>query len=40
MLTAVADKAAFQAAQLSTDRSLVPALEGLPADLIKFCSVA
>ena len=39
-LTAVADKAAFQAHQLPSDRSLVPALEGLRADLIKLRSVA
>jgi hypothetical protein len=39
-LTAVADKAAFQAHQLPADRSLVPALEGLRADLIKLRSVA
>ena len=39
-LTAVADKAAFQAHQVSSDRSLAPALEGLRADLIKLRSVA
>ncbi len=39
-LTAVADKAAFQAHGAGADRSLVPALEGLRADFIKLRGAA
>ncbi|MDE2384718.1 MAG: hypothetical protein KGO53_08870 [Alphaproteobacteria bacterium] len=39
-LTAVADQAAFQAHQSPGERNLLPALEGLRADLIKLRSVA
>jgi len=39
-VTAVADQAAFQAHSSPTERSLLPALEGLRADLLKMRSVA
>jgi hypothetical protein len=39
-ITAVADQAAFQAHTSPSDRSLVPVLEGLRADLMKMRSVA
>ena len=39
-VTAVADQAAFQAHQSPADRGLLPALEGIRADLIKLRSVA
>lgn len=39
-VTAVADQAAFQAHASPSDRSLLPALEGLRADLLKMRAVA
>ncbi len=39
-VTAVADQAAFQAHNSPTERSLLPALEGLRADLLKMRAVA
>lgn len=39
-VTAVADQAAFQAHSSPTERSLLPALEGLRADLLKMRAVA
>ncbi|MEO9166947.1 MAG: hypothetical protein ABI230_00950 [Aestuariivirga sp.] len=39
-VTAVADQAAFQAHNSPTERSLLPALEGLRADLLKMRSAA
>ena len=39
-VTAVADEAAFEAHSSNSQRSLLPALEGLRADLLKMRAVA